>query len=371
MTRYRLLLAFGAVLLLALIGVGLAGAASPTPTPHAVNSQNQACLACHSNPNLSTKLPSGEVLSLFVDQSVYDASVHGQQGFACASCHPTIQGYPHPKLDVSTVREYQIQQYQACAQCHKDVYESTQDSIHAAMLKAGNTNAAICTDCHGAHNVTPPDQPRTKIPLACAKCHAAIYNEYKDSVHGQALTTGNPDVPTCVDCHGVHTMLDPRTARFRLNSPELCARCHADPTMMDKYGISTNVFNTYVSDFHGTTVTLFERQSPDLPTNKPVCYDCHGVHDMQKITNENSPAFKANLLRVCQRCHPNATANFPASWLSHYEPSLQRFPLIYYVNLFYQIMIPLVIGLMILYVLIEIISRTIRRSRGDGHEGVR
>ena len=190
-------------------------------------------------------------------------------------------------------------------------------------------------------------------------------------MHGQALTTGNPDVPTCVDCHGVHTMLDPRTTSFRLNSPQLCAKCHADSTMMAKYGISTNVFDTYVSDFHGTTVTLFQRQSPDLPTNKPVCYDCHGVHNMQKITDENSPAFKANLLRVCQRCHPNATANFPASWLSHYEPSLQRFPLIYYVNLFYRIMIPLVIGLMVLYVLIEVISRTIRRSRGSGNEGVR
>jgi predicted CXXCH cytochrome family protein len=370
MTRYRLLLAFGAVLLLALFGVGLARAAAPTPTPPA-NSQNQSCLTCHTNPSLSTKLPSGETLALFVDQAVYNASVHGRQGFACASCHPTIQSYPHPKLAVSTVREYQLQQYHACAQCHNDVYQSTQDSMHAQLLAAGNLNAAICTDCHGAHDVTLPDQPRTKIPLACAKCHAGIYDEYASSVHGQALTTGNPDVPTCVDCHGVHTMLDPRTVRFRLNSPQLCARCHADANMMAKYGISTNVFNTYVSDFHGTTVTLFQRQSPDLPTNKPVCYDCHGVHNMQKITAENSPVFKANLLRICQRCHPNATANFPASWLSHYEPSLQRFPLIYYVSLFYRIMIPLIIGLMVLYVLIEIISRTIRRSRASGNGGER
>ncbi len=49
---------------------------------------------------------------------------------------------------------------------------------------------------------------------------------------------------------------------------------------MDKYGISTQVLNTYVADFHGTTVTLFEKQSPDAQTNKPVCYDCHGVHDI-------------------------------------------------------------------------------------------
>jgi predicted CXXCH cytochrome family protein len=365
MNCHRLLLVWGAALLLALMMVGLAGAATPSPAPPQ-NSQNQACLACHSNPALSTKLPSGEVWSLFVDPALYGASVHGQQGFACASCHPSIQSYPHPALDVKSIRDYQFEQYASCQQCHKDVYQATLDSNHARELTAGNRNAAICSDCHGAHNVTVPDQPRTKVPQACAKCHAAIYDEYQGSVHGQALTdANNVDVPTCVDCHGVHTQLDPRTVRFRLNSPDLCAKCHADPKMMTKYGISTNVFNSYVSDFHGTTVTIFERQSPDLPTNKPVCYDCHGVHNMQKITNPDSPAFKQNMLRVCQKCHPTATANFPATWLSHYAPTVDRYPLLYYVNLFYRILIPLVIGLMILYVLIEVISRTLRRWRGS------
>ena len=34
---------------------------------------------------------------------------------------------------------------------------------------------------------------------------------------------------------------------------------------MGKYGISTQVLNTYVADFHGTTVTLFEQVSPNTP----------------------------------------------------------------------------------------------------------
>ena len=79
-------------------------------------------------------------------------------------------------------------------------------------------------------------------------------------------------MPTCIDCHGVHNIGDPTTAEFRLKSPEMCAKCHTDPAIMDKYGISTQVLNTYVADFHGTTVTLFEKQSPDAETNKPVCY---------------------------------------------------------------------------------------------------
>ena len=49
---------------------------------------------------------------------------------------------------------------------------------------------------------------------------------------------------------------------------------------MNKYEISTEVFDTYVADFHGTTVILFEHQDPNVETNKAVCYDCHGVHNI-------------------------------------------------------------------------------------------
>ena len=66
---------------------------------------------------------------------------------------------------------------------------------------------------------------------------------------------------------------------------------------MDKYGISTNVLNSYVADFHGTTVKLFEEEFPGQPTNKPVCTDCHGVHDISKVDNaQTGMALKENLL---------------------------------------------------------------------------
>lgn len=134
---------------------------------------------------------------------------------------------------------------------------------------------------------------------------------------------------------------------------------------MDKYGISTHVFDTYVADFHGTTVTLFERQSPDLPTNKAVCYDCHGVHTMKKADDPQSQVFRENLLETCQKCHPDATENFSASWLSHYEPDIEKYPLVYFVDLFYKIMIPAILGFMGLYVVIDAGSRFIHRARPD------
>jgi predicted CXXCH cytochrome family protein len=180
------------------------------------------------------------------------------------------------------------------------------------------------------------------------------------------LETSNPDVPTCTGCHGTHTQEDPTTAAFRLKSPNICGGCHGNAALMQKYGISTEVFNTYVSDFHGTTVTLFERQHPDQPTNKAVCTDCHGIHNILAVTDVNATVVKENLLATCQRCHPDATADFPASWVGHFPPSRTNQPLVYFVNLFYKILVPAVIGAMVLFVGLDFVSRIMRRIRRKG-----
>jgi len=208
---------------------------------------------------------------------------------------------------------------------------------------------------------------RVWVPLTCSKCHNAIFIKYKDSVHGSALIgEGNPDVPTCIDCHGVHNIENPTTAAFRLRSPEICAKCHTDEGKMAKYGLSTQVLNTYVADFHGTTVTLFEKMTPDAETNKPVCYDCHGIHDIQRV---DDPAkgleVRENLLGRCQRCHPDATANFSTAWMSHYIPSPEKNPIVYYVNLFYKFFIPTVLGGMAILVALDLnksLSGRMRKS---------
>jgi hypothetical protein len=123
------------------------------------------------------------------------------------------------------------------------------------------------------------------------------------------------------------------------------------------------VFDTYVADFHGMTVTLFQKEHPGQQANEAVCTDCHGVHDIRKASDANSTVVKENLLNTCRRCHPDAAANFPDSWIGHFPPSRDRFPLVYYVNLFYRILIPATIGGMLLYVLVDAGSRVVRRSR--------
>ncbi|MFN2213683.1 MAG: cytochrome C [Anaerolineales bacterium] len=351
---------------LLLLSFGTAAAIEPADSqsvPAAQGVANETCLSCHATPGMETTLPSGEILYLTVDPEVYDHSIHGEQGYACVQCHTDIRSYPHRPLDAQTRRDVSLLYYQNCARCHMDKYDATMDSVHEQALENGNKNAALCVDCHGYHDVTDPAEPRSKIPKTCERCHSQIYAEYADSVHGEALLDdGNPDVPTCIDCHGVHDVSGPSNSDFRLFSPQLCAKCHADEEMMGKYGISTNVFNSYVSDFHGTTV-IFDQEFPGQETNKPVCIDCHGVHNMKQVDQAESKVMQANLLTTCQRCHPDATPNFTSAWLGHYQPSLERFPAVYLVDLFYKIFIPFVLGFMVLFVFGDATRRLINRRR--------
>ncbi|HEX9115937.1 MAG TPA: cytochrome c3 family protein [Anaerolineae bacterium] len=325
---------------------------------------NSVCLGCHKNAGLTLTFANGEVLSLTMDPSIYSASVHGAKNIACVSCHTNISGYPHPKVTAGDHRSFQLERYTQCQTCHADQYKATLDSNHGRALAAGNRQAALCTDCHGAHDVKDPRPASASVLTAqmCQKCHSTVYSQYQTSVHGTAVSRdGNADAPVCIDCHGVHKQDDPTTSAFRLKSPDICAKCHGDATLMRKYGISTDVMNSYVADFHGTTVKLFEKESPNQATNKAVCTDCHGVHDIKKVTDANATVVKENLLTTCRKCHPDAQANFPTSWVGHYQPSPTRNALVYYVNLFYKILIPAVIGGMLLFVLLDAVRRILDR----------
>ena len=351
-------------LLLTIVGAAVASEQTEAlEAPQAQGVANETCLSCHATPGMQTTLPSGEILYLTVDPEVYDNSTHGHQGYACVQCHTDISEFPHRPLQAETRRDVSLLYYQNCARCRQEKYDATLDSVHQQALDDGNQEAALCVDCHGYHDVTDPNEPITHSPQTCERCHSLIYHVYAGSVHGSALIDeGNPDVPTCIDCHGVHNVSGPSNSDFHLFSPQLCAECHADEELMAKYGISTNVFNSYVSDFHGTTV-IFEQQIEGQETNKPVCIDCHGVHNMKKVDDAESQVIRENLITTCQRCHPEANSNFADSWLGHYEPDLERFPAVFLVDLFYKIFIPAVLGFMVLFVFGDATRRLINNRR--------
>jgi hypothetical protein len=84
------------------------------------------------------------------------------------------------------------------------------------------------------------------------------------------------------------------------------------------------------------------------------------VHAIKETDNPESTVFQANLLQTCQRCHPDATENFSAAWLSHYSPEPGKATLVWLAAWFYRIIIPLVIGGMVLYVVLFSVRK--RRS---------
>ena len=181
---------------------------------------NDTCLGCHSNESMVKTFPSGEELSLFIDGGKFEVAVHGEEGLNCVDCHAAMAEIPHPEFAAQTIRDAKFQLYTVCKECHLEQYTNTLDSVHQNALAGGDANAAICTDCHNPHTqtrITNKDTgeillgARLVIPQTCARCHSAIYDTYKESVHGAALTEeGNQYVPTCIDCHGVHNSQVPQ-----------------------------------------------------------------------------------------------------------------------------------------------------------------
>lgn len=374
--RFHIVVPALVVLTLVLVGImiGLSYQIQPAEAkaleaPSAQLPDNAACLSCHQAEGQTKQFPNGDIVSVQVLPRVFGSSAHAT--ISCQVCHTNISGYPHPENSAQSKRDYTLQYQNTCNQCHPTQASETKDSAHTRLLEVGNTNAPICADCHNPH-----DQPKIEKDAqgmltaaehaasaeVCASCHNSIYEEYVDSVHGTGVFLDkNSDVPSCIDCHGVHNISGPGGGpAFRLTSPQICADCHTNEAIMGKYGLSTQVLQTYIADFHGTTVTLFEKTDPDQLVNMPVCYDCHGVHDIRRSDDpEKGLQVKENLLVACQSCHPDATANFPDSWLSHYIPSPDKYPLVYYVGLFYNILIPTVLGGMAIFIASDVYRRVV------------
>ncbi|MBM4387183.1 MAG: cytochrome c3 family protein, partial [Deltaproteobacteria bacterium] len=280
----------------------------------------------------------------------------------CVDCHKGYTSEHEQGKKFASRMEYTRINYEICKKCHFSTYTKTLEGVHYHLMEQGNQNVPLCVDCHGYHYVLKPAKPRSKISAACGKCHSAIYEIYRNSIHGNALyEESNVDVPVCTDCHKSHGIEDPRTMKFHLRSPEICAKCHSNEEMMGKYGISTDVMDTYLRDFHGTTASLYQKEGNSDISFIAVCSDCHGIHDIKKVDDTHSSVYEANLLNVCKKCHEKATTNFTAAWLSHYEPSPSKAPLVYYVKLFYRIFIPFVILGLLIHVFLHLYRRMVKR----------
>lgn len=323
--------------------------AAPSQAPDA-----DTCLTCHADPQLTMTAADGTTVSMQVDGAMLTRSVHAK--LACADCHVGKADVPHESRSIASRRDLTLAYDEQCRRCHFSNYTKTLDSVHQAAVARGDRTAPVCVDCHGSHDIQPPSAPRTRISDTCARCHQGAATAYAKSVHGRLLgTAAAADVPVCTDCHRSHDIGGPHQQKWGLSTTDICGRCHANEPLMKKYGLSTAVLSTYLADFHGKTSALRQHQGT-TPTGNVVarCTDCHGVHDIERADDPKSPVMKANLQKTCQKCHADANANFPDAWLSHYEPSLKKAPVVYAVKLGYMVLIPFMIGGLGLQILLHL-----------------
>lgn len=88
-----------------------------------------------------------------------------------------------------------------------------------------------CTDCHQGHDLTPSELVDFRRGLSdrCGSCHADLSSGYAISMHGSLTELGYGPAAMCSDCHGAHDILpisDPDSKLSLANRQATCAECH-------------------------------------------------------------------------------------------------------------------------------------------------
>jgi cytochrome b subunit of formate dehydrogenase len=334
---------------------------------HETTPQKVTCAQCHADA-----------------QSAYSHSLHskgsqagGAQAANCQDCH----GGAHEVLSAddakSPVNHDNIPA--TCGRCHgqKFLMEangqsgqpfiSYQQSVHGQAIEKGSKKAAVCTDCHGAHEIlTANDQKspiyKFNVPQTCGKCHTAVAQTFMQSIHGQGLSRGNSSSPVCTDCHGIHSIKahkDPNSPVAEQNvSRDTCARCHEGVRLSQEFGVPGNRVSSYMDSYHG----LASEGGSVVAAN---CSSCHGVHNILPSSDPHSTINRANLDATCGQCHKGVTKKFTQNKV-HLDGSQSKdigTIVIRWIRWIYLVLIAVVIGAMFLHNTIIWRSKAVKRRR--------
>jgi cytochrome b subunit of formate dehydrogenase len=318
------------------------------------------CTQCHAEGApiaRSSGLSSSEVRARYPDR------IHGKGLFtmglkvtaACTSCH-TGHGVLPASDPESTVHRGRVAE--TCSKCHGEIAE-VHRKVVAPELWAKKELAPNCIDCHAPHarkpgsadggisdaeclkchgdaaeyagsvhgrkgiacaqchaGAQPVDSGRpcatVRSPVDCATCHAEAVAEYDRGRHGRLHATGDPNAPTCTDCHGTHSILeagDRASPTARRNVPGLCARCHRDgaPAAQRNLGPESRIVENYTESIHGRALT------ESGLTVTAVCTDCHTAHEELPASDPASTVHPGNIPKTCAKCHDGIYETFRGS----------------------------------------------------------
>ncbi len=277
-------------------------------TAHAADTPS-TCIDCHSALDGKLKVTSEQ----------YAQDIHSQKGITCAGCHggdpSSMEAMDKKKGFRGHIGRKAVPGL--CATCHADGAYMRQynpslrtdqlaqynTSVHGKRLARGDTNVAVCIDCHGVHGIRAVKDTRSsvhplKVAETCSRCHAdrdymksyAIKNDqfagYSASVHHDALTVrGDLSAPTCTTCHGNHGAAPPGVAAVE----NVCSTCH--------------VFQAQLFDNspHKAAFTA---------AGMPGCVTCHSNH---RISHPDDAMVGTGPQSVCTSCHTSGDAGFAAA----------------------------------------------------------
>jgi len=187
--------------------------------------ENADCLKCHKNPKLSKGNKNGSLLSLYVDEEAFKASVHGAAGMGCTDCHPDAKATQHPVEGFPEA---------GCASCHADQAEAYKKTTHGMMLESGMEQAPHCADCHTPHSIRKISDLQSPVNeghlrMVCAKCHwqakppsgfFTTLATYRIMGHPKGDLGEKYDTHACGKCH-------PENAGHPQKPVQTtCSRCH-------------------------------------------------------------------------------------------------------------------------------------------------
>ncbi len=281
----------------------------------------------------------------------------GSNAPACTDCHgehdirPVTDGQsPMSRLNQIAVCERCHVQSEAVASqmTHSTAFVGSYErSIHGKAVKEGNLEAAVCSDCHGAHEAMRASDPASKVHQTnlaetCGHCHAEVKEVFDISTHGVAVRRGNADAPTCATCHGEHEILGVADAESPVAaqnvSARVCGPCHEDIRLSSKYGFASGRTTSFSDSFHGLAGRLGQTEVAN-------CVSCHGVHDILPSTDPRSMIHPDQLEVTCGSCHPGANANFARGTI-HVVLSPEGDRLLYWIGTVYLLFILLTVGAM-------------------------
>jgi len=300
-----------------------------------------SCASCHGTHAIQAKgtlAPTACASCHLEPDQAYQRSVHGmsqKKGLReAARCHDCHGGHDVRRKGDPQSRIYPLNLPRTCARCHVNpelvqkykiqeaaAYQSYLDNIHGrALTKSGLLVAAVCSNCHGSHEILPSQDPkstisRRRIPETCGTCHAGILSVYEQSIHGQALKMGKARAPNCTDCHSAHRIQRVEVEAWKLGIIRECGTCHLER------------METYRDTFHGHVTSLGFAVGAR-------CSDCHGSHNVLPPSDPRSSIHKKNIVATCGNCHPKATASFSQYYAHADYRNKEKYPILYYTDRF-------------------------------------